>query len=603
MSFLNPWGLTAALLVVPVILLYILKQQYTDVHLPSTMLWQQVHRDLRAVRPWQRLRTHLLLLLQLLAVLLFALSLARPVFVSRVGGVHYIVVVDSSARMQAVDVKPSRMEAARQGLLDLISGMGLNDTMTVIQAGIEPYVAVNQTGDKAMLRSAARELSALNSRSDLDKALQLASAISSDGENGEVHVFTDTGGQYGDEVKLHLYGGRGNNVAVANVSAGKQDKSVIALTTIVNYGADARLNIELKVDGYVYSIKEISLPEGGHENIYWTGIPEDAKTIEAVIAEEDDLAIDNRGFAVVEEESRLSVLLVADRNVFIEKALGLRADIELYKTNPGEEPAGQDFPLYIYDGYAPVELPKAHMLIFNPPEGTKPGLASKEEFVPGKVRKNANTLHEDLLRYTEPGDYQIAKAKRLTVPEGFDVLLEDADSEPLLIAGEIDGRKTAVFAFSLHDSNLPVKADFPILMQGLINWMLPPSGNKLPHVYAGEPLALEPLPDADSIWVIAPSGRKYEFDVYPRPVFYDTYEPGIFEIVQTAGGKTHRSYFAVSVETGLVSDLRSNMGEQPGRGPDRTAAIGYRIEDLWTYAGLVLVLLLLTEWWVYHNDI
>lgn len=603
MSFLNPWGLTAALLIVPVILLYILKQQYTDVQIPSTMLWQQVHRDLRAVRPWQRLRTHILLLLQLLAVLLFALSLARPVFVSRVGGVHYIAVVDSSARMQAVDVKPSRMEAAKRGLLDLISGMSQNDTMTIIQAGIEPYVAINQTGDKAMLRSAAQELSALNSRSDLDKALQLATAIAGDGENGAIHVFTDTGGQYGDEVKVHLFGGRGNNVAVANVSAGKQDDGVIALTSIVNYGPEVRLNIELKVDGYVYSIKEISLPEGGQENIYWTGIPEDATIIEATITEKDDLTIDNSGFAVVEEDNRISALLVTDRNVFIEKAIGLRTDIELYKTNPGEEPAGQDFLLYIYDGYTPGELPRAHMLFINPPEGSISGLASNETFVPGKVRKHANTLYEDLIQYAEPGEYQIAKSRRLNVPAGFDVLLEDANGEPLLIAGETDGRKIAVFGFSLHDSNLPMKADFPILMQSLISWMLPPSGNDLTHVYAGEALELEPLPDSEAIEVIAPSGRKYEFDAYPKPVFYDTYETGIYEVVQAAGGKTYRSYFAVSVQTGHVSNLKGSMDGQPGGGPGRTAAIGYRQEDLWTYAGLALVLLLLTEWWVYHNDI
>ena len=109
MSFRSPWGLLALLLIVPVVLLYILKKQHEDRTVSSIMLWQQVLRDLQAARPWQRLRTRLLLLLQILAVLLFALSLARPACFGGEGGVHYIAVLDASARMQATDIRPSRL--------------------------------------------------------------------------------------------------------------------------------------------------------------------------------------------------------------------------------------------------------------------------------------------------------------------------------------------------------------------------------------------------------------------------------------------------------------------------------------------------------------
>jgi Ca-activated chloride channel family protein len=100
LSFRNPWGLLALLFIIPIVLLYILKKQHEDRLVSSTMLWQQVSRDLQATRPWQRLRTRLLLILQILAVILFALSLARPAFYGGEGGTHYIAVIDTSARMQ-----------------------------------------------------------------------------------------------------------------------------------------------------------------------------------------------------------------------------------------------------------------------------------------------------------------------------------------------------------------------------------------------------------------------------------------------------------------------------------------------------------------------
>lgn len=108
MSFQNPWGLLALLLVVPLILLYMLKQEYKDIRVSTTFLWQEVERQLRAAKPWQRLKTRLLLVLQILAIIIFALALARPVYRSTDAGYHYVAVVDSSARMQATDIRPSR---------------------------------------------------------------------------------------------------------------------------------------------------------------------------------------------------------------------------------------------------------------------------------------------------------------------------------------------------------------------------------------------------------------------------------------------------------------------------------------------------------------
>lgn len=618
MSFLNPWGLLALSLILPLVLLYMLKKQHEDLTVSSTILWQQVMRDLQATRPWQRLRTRLLLILQIAAILLFALALARPVFFGGDGGVHYIVVVDTSARMQATDVKPSRMDSAREDLLGIIQSMTPRDTMTIIQAGIQPLIVAGPTDEKSLLRDQVSEIHASNGQTDLALAVQFAQTLFKEEESGvgHIHVFSDRQIEGFQGLFSHLYSDNGQNAAVVNVSYVYGDNSITALSRIANYGDDRDLTLELRVDGALINIKEAFVPAGEEANIYWTDIPANAKTIEVLLSDEDDLLLDNYGLAAVSEEFHARALLVTERNVYLERAVSLRSDIELLKANPGQEVENHDFQLYLFDGSLPENLPQdGHMLIFNPVSNEQLGITVEGEIMPSGITVDEKTIYPELVKYIAPEGYQVAKAGKINVPDGFDVLLADRDGNPMLVAGELDGRKAAVFPFSLHQSNLPLKADFPILIQNLLNWMLPPAFNESAVVYAGEAYKLSALPDASEIIVTAPSGKEYRFDAYPAPIFYDTNDVGIYHVVQRAGSKSYEGRFVVSVPTGEVSDLRQKtqtmMPQQDGlagtggsQGQSEALGAGSALKtEIWLIAGWVLLILLLIEWWVYHHGV
>src|SRR5438067_3871548 len=104
MSLLTPFALALGITLPIVVIFYLLKVRRRDEEISSTFLWNDLVRDLAAHEPLQRLRWSVLLVLQLLALALLTLALARP-FTSQPGQqpVHAVLLVDGTASMQATD--------------------------------------------------------------------------------------------------------------------------------------------------------------------------------------------------------------------------------------------------------------------------------------------------------------------------------------------------------------------------------------------------------------------------------------------------------------------------------------------------------------------
>src|SRR6185295_8225811 len=107
LQFSNPAALWILALIIPVILLYLLKRKRQDRIVPSTLLWKQVLEDTQAYTPFQKLRSNLLLLLQILIIVLFTALMAQPYFASLAKHSRkWILIIDHSASMEASDEKP-----------------------------------------------------------------------------------------------------------------------------------------------------------------------------------------------------------------------------------------------------------------------------------------------------------------------------------------------------------------------------------------------------------------------------------------------------------------------------------------------------------------
>lgn len=184
-------GLVAAALIPLLILLYFLKLKRQEKVIPSTLLWMQAVQDLQANAPFQRLRMNILLFLQLLALILLLLAIARP---ELTGGARHgrrtALLIDRSASMNATDVEgaPTRLDIAKQQAIEYINGidrgdiLGDRDAEQVMIIGFADRAQVYSgfTGNKAELINAVQQVTQTHGGSSIQQALELARAYSID---------------------------------------------------------------------------------------------------------------------------------------------------------------------------------------------------------------------------------------------------------------------------------------------------------------------------------------------------------------------------------------------------------------------------------------
>src|SRR6516165_2773682 len=122
MNLANPMGLIWASLAIPIVIFYILKIRLRRVPVSTVLFWRQIFEEKQPRSIWQHLRHLLSLLVQLLFLMLLVLALGEPFFKwELLAARRLVLVVDNSASMNATDVAPTRLEAAKKIGRDLIA--------------------------------------------------------------------------------------------------------------------------------------------------------------------------------------------------------------------------------------------------------------------------------------------------------------------------------------------------------------------------------------------------------------------------------------------------------------------------------------------------
>lgn len=583
MEWLNPAGAWAFLGFLPVIALYVLKRKARRTPVPSLVLWKKTEERTRQNRPFQRLRSQLLLWLQLAMVAMLALALMRPVTAGGLKG-ESVFIFDLSASMQAVDGQGlSRLEHAKRQALDLLDSMRDGDAVTVLAAGDAFSPLVSRSTDHTMAGSVIRGLEAGNGGADLSGALSLAAAMKREAPSMEIYVFSDSMVEMPDEANLRAVGEDAPNVSLMDMSLQPEENT--AFVRLVSWGGDMQVEVECYADGALCDVRAVSLTAGESQGVLLT-VPEGTRSAMARVSPGGALAVDDTRWAVVQNRRQYTALLVTEGNVFLEVALRLKPELSLVLASPQDAKVATGCDLYIYDGVLPETLPETGAIwAVNPPEtvlGITPGQAVQAS---GNLRAATGEEAAEICEHLLLTDVTIRSFRPLS--GGTPMLL--SGGETLLALSSEGERRGAVLGFDLHDSNLPLKADFPVLVQNLLSGLVPDAAASVKATVCGQPVSF--VLDARSMFaqVETPDGRQIALE---GTVFTDTETPGIYRLVETLeDGQKRETAFTLHIPPEESDTLAVPASVEGAQAQDTS---GYREWTGWVLVALFAVMLL--EW-------
>jgi len=622
MSFLTPFALLLSFLAVPILILYMLKLRRREVEVSSTMLWQLLLRDREANAPWQRLRRNLLLLLQLLLLAMLVIALARPFLsVPTIATGTVVVLLDGSASMNATDVEPSRFEAARAAVRQLINDLASGSRMSLILVGHQPEVLASATSDKATLREALSQAHVSQSQADWESALALASGAVRAGQiEASVVVIVSDGGlpenlpPLPGEVRYIPIGQSADNMAIEAFALRSTATGPQLFTKVANYSdANRSVIVSFYIAGQLYSAQQLDVTAGQTADLVLTNLPTTPAVYQAKLTLPasagnakvlDQLPLDDTAWAVYQPPSSGRVLLISPGNIFLEQMLTALPGLQPFRLTPNATFPKDPFDLYVYDSVitgtlsagSGQALPAADLLLINPP--TNPLFTTGETFTNTAVSKIA--ANDPLTQYLDWNGVHILKAHKIIPPTWARVLVE-AEGGPLVFAGETGGRRVAVLTFDLHDSDLPLQVAYPILMSNLINYLAPAQAFSAPDgLLPGQTLTIKPAGGDTAIAIDDPNGVRYAAPATEAGViFADTYALGVYQVISN---KSLLGSFAVNLFNPAESNIRPAPTIHIGRSEVAASAREEQGQlEIWPWLALAAFLLLLIEWWVYHR--
>ena len=157
LSFLNPerlWVLLVVPLLIAGYIILVLMKKKTGMRFTNTAILSQV------VPKQSQWRRHLAVALSIAALVALSLAWARPngIEMQPRERATVVLVLDTSLSMQATDVKPTRLDAAKDAALTFIKALPAQYNLAVVSLSGSPSVRLPPTTDRVQAQQAIRSL-------------------------------------------------------------------------------------------------------------------------------------------------------------------------------------------------------------------------------------------------------------------------------------------------------------------------------------------------------------------------------------------------------------------------------------------------------------
>jgi hypothetical protein len=620
----NPAGLWLLGLLVPLIVLYILKVRRARLRVPSTWLWAAAQRDLLAKSPFKRLIVQVPLILQILALLLLALALARP---STRGGAivgdHVAVVVDTSASMSAKEPDGStRIELARRAARDVVRALGPGADALVIEAGREARIASPLDRDVRRLEAAIERIAARDVEGHLGRAIAIASERLRQ-LPGEKRIVVVTDGAFADAdalaaasipVDVVRVGTVTENSAIVRVDVRSgtdpvtKREQVQAFAVVAHWGEKPRdlfVTLRQRNVSAPLASRRLSLAPGERAPVVLTFEPARGDLGSGVIVElspEDALAADDRAYGRVPVGRKIPVVIVPrDENTWVQRALLADPDVELVGATLAEL-GGADVPpdaLVVVNGACPAALPGGDVLILNPPAGRCRTATVGEPMRSPEITSWNES--DSRLRFLTLDGITISAARRIETAGPTEALVR-TKAGVVVSDVSLPGRTGTLVSFDVGDSNWPLKASFVLFVRNIVELARTHRARGITGpARTGEPMRVRVPAEVDSVEIEDPEGRKSTTTAKNGLAIVPEVARAGFYFLSWKGPRPGSLLIAANLTSEAESDLRPRgLAETPAK---VTVASAAEVADAhtewgWLLAAIALLLIAADAWWI-----
>lgn len=615
------WGTLstiAGMAAVSVTVLYILKLRKRRVQVPFSPLWRQVLSEKQhASDLWKRLRRLFSWLLHLLLVALLAFGLADPHLENEVvEGRHIVLLIDTSASMASTDVSGAmnRLELARQKAQNVLETVGPEDRVMLVTFAdqlmpLSPFVS-----ETSVLEPSLRSLKVMATGTAYEEALDFAADSLRDKKRGELVIISDGAGFVpsaetldlgaGTTVRHLKVGESAGNLAVTGFNvrrylANKLDYELfVRVESFFDRPVDAE--VEIWADGRLVDAKPVALKA---REVFQQFYPSQAVAGERLEARvrvktsdaRDVFPLDDRAYALLPELQKTSVLLVSDGNLYLEGPLLLNQNIDLKTVSPAAYTAAQTADVVIFDRVAPTGAEKGNFF-YIAPQGTDSPWEIKgtvNDPIITQVRRS-----HPLMRWISLKDLNIGNVQRLGLTGADEAVATSIEGAPIVVARREDTRSLVALSFDVRNSDFPLRVAFPVFLLNVIDFFNIDESALIESFTTGNAWSVEVPDGVEQVTIRRPDGSIVDAKAIENRVVVYGEIAGFFEL--TAPG------FSKTVAGNISNPEESKIGPQDIQVGAKdvvrdTQSLVFDRHELWIWAVLLTMLLLLAEWVSYNR--
>lgn len=614
MTFLNPWGLLGLIGIPVLILVYILKNKFTEQVIPTTYLWTLSEKFLKRKNPLSKLSGIISLVLQLLLVAVISLSIAHPIIVLPGQAHDYCFILDGSGSMTMSRGESTRFEVGKDRIAEIIEGATKGSSYTLIYSADTSSLVYEKLTDKEEAILLLERVQAEHSTTEITDAIGIAQGYFNSNPAMLTYLVSDTHYQVGQGITQINPASSESNLSIENARYTISSGKISLFGEIMSYGKEGAVTISLTIYPTLASTTEQREPATSIEVTLIDGerVPFEIRVEESEfyslklqIEAEDSLALDNEVILYnVDSANSYRALLVSTNPFFIKSAItsvGGHIFVDAIAPSSYKEQTGYD--LYIFDGFTPSAMPKSGAVwFFNPTDSLSgSGFSVQDAYAPEDAMElslsgSSATTVKNLLSGLNGKDIFVTEFMKCSLYNNFYTLLE-YKGNPVVFTGTNDyGNREVVFAFDLQESNFPMLFDFVALTRNLVEFSFPTVLEKTDYT-TGDTLTVNVISGCESIVVESPLGNSIYLDTTSATAEHVLTEAGVYKVTLTTAGN-ERDYYIFSSFPEAERNPYTEGREIELVGQTEEGGIDGMFDDL-TILFIALALLFSMDWMVY----